>query len=55
MSKIFMAFFAGTDYGKTNSAIGPFYEAFISALNTRGHQLKVVAHPNFGAAEWGGV
>lgn len=53
MAKILLAFFAGTDYGKKDSAIGPFYESFITALQARGHKLMVMAHPNFGAAEWG--
>lgn len=55
MAKIFVAFFAGNDYGKTSSAIGPFYESFITSLNERGHKVAIIAHTHFGAIEWGGV
>lgn len=54
MAKIFVAFFAGNDYGKTSSAIGPFYESFITSLNERGHKVAIIAHTHFGAIEWGG-
>ncbi len=41
MAKILLAFFAGTDYGTKDSAIGPFYESFITALKARGHKLRI--------------
>ena len=53
MAKILLAFFADVNYGKKDSAIEPFYESFIAALQARGHTLMVMAHSNFGAAEWG--
>ena len=55
MSKIFTAFFAGVDYGKPNSVLPPFYESFLSELQSRGHALAVIPHNLFGSREWGGV
>lgn len=54
MAKIFMAFFAGGDYGKSSSILPPFYEAFLSSLNASGHQVVTLPHNYFGAIEWGG-
>lgn len=50
MAKIFMAFYTKQEF----SVPLPFYEAFIKELYKLGHQLKVIAHFNWGAIEWGG-
>ena len=52
MSKVFLAFFGGTD---NNSKLPPFYESFILGLQSAGHQVSYIRHPYFGAKEWGGV
>lgn len=53
MSKIFVAFRAGKDYGVTRSVLPPFYEGFLTALQACGHELAVIPH-NISALEWGG-
>ena len=55
MSKIFMAFFAGNDYGNTHSVLPPFYESFISELSARNHKLYVVPHDIFSDHNWSEV
>ncbi|MBQ7476821.1 MAG: hypothetical protein IJT06_05440, partial [Selenomonadaceae bacterium] len=54
MSKIFVAFRAGKDYGVTRSVLPPFYEGFLTALQACGHELAVIPH-NISALEWGGA
>ncbi len=55
MAKIFLAFAVGGGDNLKNHVLPPFYEAFISSLKMRGHNVVYFPHALFGAHEWGEI